>query len=447
MNRPQLFLKALAVGFLALLLLIPLALINGTIAERASYRAQAIETVARSSAGAQSIAGPVLVLPYEDARVYRGADGTETVSSTRTEGRLLAFPATLAASGRLVPDKRSLGLHEVRVYEWQARLVASFRPEVPAPSADPTVRRFWGTPYLSVALADVRGLAGTPVLTVDGKPVELRQGVGAHREDGGLHAPLPAFEPGRSAALAVTLDLGLNGTESLSIVPIGDSNAIQVQSTWPHPQFSGSFLPSTADRRIDANGFDARWNITALAAASQRQYREGVALGELERLDIALVDPVNIYSQADRATKYGVLFVALTFVGFFMFELIKRLPIHPIQYGLVGLALAIFFLLLVSLSEHIDFWKAYLVASAACIGLLGFYLTAVLRSVARGLGFAAMLTVLYGALYGLLVSEDNALVLGSLLLFAILAAVMTLTRRIDWYALGRGDATPAPAAH
>jgi inner membrane protein len=147
---------------------------------------------------------------------------------------------------------------------------------------------------------------------------------------------------------------------------------------------------------------------------------------------------VNIYSKADRATKYGLLFVLVTFAGFFMFELIKQLRIHPIQYGLVGLALAIFFLLLVSLSEHVAFHWAYLVASAACVGLLGVYLSAVLRSTGRGLGFASMLATLYAALYGLLVSEDNALVLGSGLLFVILAAVMLVTRRVDWYQLAGG---------
>ena len=156
---------------------------------------------------------------------------------------------------------------------------------------------------------------------------------------------------------------------------------------------------------------------------------------------VALVDPVNIYTQADRASKYGLLFVILTFVGFFMFELIRELRIHPIQYGLVGLALAIFFLLLVSLSEHIAFVQAYLVASVACIGLLAFYLTAVLRSTARGLGFAAMLATLYAALYGLLMSEDNALVLGAGLLFVILAAIMVITRKVDWYQLSGGRTT------
>ena len=145
---------------------------------------------------------------------------------------------------------------------------------------------------------------------------------------------------------------------------------------------------------------------------------------------------MNIYTQADRASKYGLLFVLLTFVGFFMFELIKQLPIHPIQYGLVGLAIAIFFLLLVSLSEHVEFALAYLVSSVACIGLLGVYLSAVLRSARRGAGFAAMLGLLYATLYGLLVSEDNALVLGAGLLFVILATIMLVTRKVDWYQLG-----------
>ncbi|HRO26963.1 MAG TPA: inner membrane CreD family protein, partial [Luteimonas sp.] len=151
--------------------------------------------------------------------------------------------------------------------------------------------------------------------------------------------------------------------------------------------------------------------------------------------------PVNPYLQAERATKYGLLFVLLTFVGFFMFELIKRLPIHPIQYALVGLAIAIFFLLLVSLSEHVAFGYAYLAAAAACIGLIGYYLSAVLRSAVRGIGFAAMLATLYAALYGLLVSEDNALVLGAGLLFLILAVIMVVTRRIDWYQLSSAAAS------
>jgi inner membrane protein len=446
MNRPQLFLKAVAVGLLALLLLIPLGMINGTIAERASYRAQAVASIAQSYSGPQTLAGPVLLVPYEDSREVRTKDaaGVESVSIERSSGQWTYFPRTLALDGRLVPDKRKLGLHEVRVYELQAKVRARFDGVAPPAPDDPAVTRTLGTPVLSVSLADVRGLAGTPKLSVGGRNVELRQGVGSARGDGGVHGRLAPMELGRKIAFDSELDLALAGTETLAVVPIGDSNDIRLASKWPHPQFAGSFLPR--ERKLGDDGFNARWTITALAAGSQRQYEQGLPLAELDRLHVGLVDPVNVYSQADRASKYGVLFVLLTFVGFFMFELIKRLPIHPIQYTLVGLALAIFFLLLLSLSEHYEFWASYLAASVACIGLLGFYLSAVLRSVARGLGFSAMLTVLYGALYGLLVSEDNALVLGSLLLFGILAAIMVLTRRIDWYAIGRGEPAGTQAA-
>jgi inner membrane protein len=156
----------------------------------------------------------------------------------------------------------------------------------------------------------------------------------------------------------------------------------------------------------------------------------------LEAFDVSFIEPVNIYQKAERAVKYGALFVALTFAAFFLFETLKDLRIHPLQYGLVGFARAVFFLLLVSLSEHIMFLHAYLIASAACVLLIGYYLVHVLGSWRRGVAFGLKLTLLYGALYGLLLSEDNALMLGSLLLFAALAVFMVLTRGIDWYQLG-----------
>ncbi|WP_162301484.1 cell envelope integrity protein CreD, partial [Cognatilysobacter segetis] len=249
------------------------------------------------------------------------------------------------------------------------------------------------------------------------------------------------------------LDLQLAGAESLAVVPIGKRNRIDLASTWRHPSFQGL---SPWRSRIDATGFRAQWQVASVATDAQRQYLAGrgtVPFGDpsaaradpgvgVDTLGVVLADPVDAYTQADRATKYGVLFVVLTFVGFFMFELVKQVRIHPIQYGLVGLALVIFFLLLVSLSEHVAFGLAYLAASVACIGLIGFYLSAVLRSAARGTAFAAMLALLYAALYGLLISEDNALVLGAGLLFAILAGIMIVTRRVDWYRLG----APSPGA-
>jgi inner membrane protein len=422
--------KAIVVGFLTLLLLVPLGLINGTIQERQAYRQEAVAAVAGSFAGAQQLAGPVLVVPYTDESQVEEKDrfGNLVLRTERQARHLLLFPATMDLRGRLSPSVRRRGLHEVRVYELQSTLDAGFDASLPG---IPTgVKRSFGTPYLSFSIADVRGLVGSPVLTVNQQPVGLRQGRGGHLGGAGLHAILTGLVGEQRLRFRLRFQSVLGGTESLAIAPIADSNTVSLSSSWPHPQFAGRFLPRT--RRISEAGFDARWELSSLAAGTQEQVRQGAEA--IDMLSVSLVDPVNAYSQADRASKYGVLFVMLTFVAFFMFELLKRLPIHPIQYGLVGLSLAIFFLLLLSLSEHLAFWIAYVVASVACIGLLGVYLGAVLRSAKRGLGFAAGLTLLYAALYGLLVSEDNALVLGSLMLFAILATLMLVTRRVDWYA-------------
>ncbi|QNP40127.1 cell envelope integrity protein CreD [Lysobacter solisilvae (ex Woo and Kim 2022)] len=462
----RLLLKLAFVFGMTIAIMIPLVMIRGTIGERQHYRDQAVANIARSSAGAQAFSGPVLVVPYvETIEVEEKNDDGEVVRKVKRDGesgRWTFFPDRFDVSGKLLPNTRRLGLHEVRVYELQALARAGFNVNIPA-DENPELPRRIGRPWLSYGIADVRGLAGTPRLRVDGRDMALEEGFGS-RDSGGVHVRLPAPAAGAPLRLDTALDMKLAGTESLALVPLGRSNVFRLESTWPHPRFGGDFLPRQPG--VGDKGFTAQWEVSSLASNAQAQFLAGKTLpamdaargygrgasdngpafdtGGIDAVGVALVDPVNVYSQADRASKYGLLFVVLTFVGFFMFELIKQLPIHPVQYGLVGLALAIFFLLLVSLSEHIAFAWAYLVASVACIGLLGFYLSAVLRSVARGLGFAAMLATLYAALYGLLVSEDNALVLGSGLLFVILAAIMVITRKVDWYQLG--NARPLAAS-
>ncbi len=452
----RLLAKLLFVFAMTIAIAIPLLLIRGTISERQHYRNQPVANIARSSAGAQAFSGPVLVVPYtEQVEVEEKNDKGEVVRKVIRDGESghwTFFPERLDVSGKLLPNTRRLGLHEVRVYELQTLARAGFDAQIPA-DENPALPRKIGQPWLGYGIADVRGLAGTPLLRVDGAELALEEGFGS-RDGGGVHVRLAPPVAGTRLKVDTSLDLKLGGTESLSLVPLGRSNVFSLESAWPHPRFGGDFLPRQPS--VSDKGFKAQWEVSSLASNAQAQFLAGKTLPTMEvargpgrdngngpafdtsgidAVGVALVDPVNVYSQADRASKYGLLFVVLTFVGFFMFELIKQLPIHPVQYGLVGLALAIFFLLLVSLSEHIAFPWAYLAASVACIGLLGFYLSAVLRSTARGLGFAAMLATLYAALYGLLVSEDNALVLGSGLLFVILAAIMVVTRKVDWYQL------------
>ena len=431
----RLALKILTAAVLTVVLLLPLGLIRGTVQERQQYRMDAVESVARSTAGAQTIAGPVLFVPYTDRTVVMQADagGMQRPVVQETPGAWTFFPESLDASGTLRSIPRTIGLHEVRVYELDSRLRASFRVQVPR-DEDPSSVRTIGAPRLGFAIRDVRGVVGMPALTVAGAPRPLQQGLG-HAGGSRLHTLLDVPAEGTLLEFDVELRAAVQGTESVSIVPLAERNVIALDSDWPHPKFHGEFLPRT--REIGPDGFRARWEVSSLASTAQSKFRQSLEKPAeslpLESVSVSLVDPVNVYTQVDRATKYGVLFVLLTFVAFFMFEFLKQLRIHPIQYGLVGLAIAIFFLLLLALSERIAFGAAYLAAAVACVTLIGYYLRHVLGGWARGAGFAGLLGTLYAALYGLLVSEDNAMVLGAGLLFVILAAIMVLTRKVDWY--------------
>ncbi|MGE8280734.1 MAG: cell envelope integrity protein CreD [Stenotrophomonas sp.] len=439
MTSLKLLLRFAIVGGLVLLLLVPLLLIRSTINERERYRNEAVERVSQSWAGAQSLIGPVRVLPWTQQReVELAAEGN---SPRRTEWRTehgydLQMPASLNVQGVMRPSERSVGLFKVPVYKWEGKLQAEFTVATYAPVAG----RVYGRPYLALGISDVRGLVGTPNLRVDGRAVQLLPGTGVMEGTSkGLHADLAPLQNSNEGVLReggkVELELVLGGTRTLAIAPIGDDTRVNLSSSWQSPLFGGSFLP---ERNIDASGFQAEWAVSSLASAAQAQLTQAIRTEgtNVEALNVTLVDPVDTYTQVDRASKYGILFVLLTFVGFALFELIKQLKIHPLQYLLVGLALAMFFLLLLSLSEQIAFWQAYLIAAAACIGLQGFYLSGVLHSWKRGAGFATMLTLLYGVLYMLLISENNALLMGSLLLFGILAAIMWITRKVDWYELG-----------
>jgi inner membrane protein len=436
MKSLKLLLRFLTVGGLVLLLLIPLALIRGAIHERDAYRGQAVERVARSTAGQQRLIGPLRVVPWVDTQQVEYTDDKGVVRTRieKSSGNLLQTPRTLEIQGAIAPDTRKVGLFNVRVYTLQATLKAKFDPALPKPAAN--VVRQYGKPYLLLGISDVRGLVGTPTLRIDGQAANFVPGTrGLNDRFSGVSADLPPVDDFAVAGNHIETKFDLSGTETIDIVPVADGNHIALNSPWPHPSFSGDFLPT--NRHVDeaGKGFTANWEISSLASQAKSQIARDRDIGpeNIESLSVGLIDPIDVYTLADRASKYGILFVVLTFVGFGLLELIKRLPIHPLQYLLVGLALAIFFLLLLSLSEHIAFWQAYLVSAAACIGVQFVYLSGVLKSWLRASGFAVMLTALYGALYLLLLSEDYALLLGSLLLFGILAAIMWITRKVDWY--------------
>jgi inner membrane protein len=220
-----------------------------------------------------------------------------------------------------------------------------------------------------------------------------------------------------------------------------------MRADWAHPSFQGVFLPARSELRGD--GFSAHWQVSWYAAQGAERLtacrREPCPVLSAPELAVSFIEPVGLYQQLERASKYGFLFIGLTFTAFFFLELLRRLAIHPVQYALVGLALAIFFLLLTALAEHLAFGIAYAIATLACTGLLAIYLARVLQNRAHGVAFGAALGGLFGALYLLVQAEDYALLGGALLLFTLLAATMLATRRLDWYRLTHRQAPPAAA--
>jgi len=450
--QKSLFLKVLIILALTALIFVLMAVIGSTIEERSQYRQQAVNSIASDSVREQTITGPILVIPYTDEfEQVVDKNGVKEVVTRSVQRKHLVFPNQLDIKGKVDTDHRYRGIHKVLVYSGRHQIGGGFILPVAfeLPRGSPQSRITIGKASVALGIEDARGIRDISKVAWDQGKFEFQESTGLQSIGEGVHADVGMLPLTQAGFVKFALELSLDGIERQHFVPVGKTNTVTLTSAWPHPQFSGRFLPSPSNRSIDDSGFKATWNISSLATTAQQQLRQselnGVATDgprppALDRFSVGFIEPVNVYSLANRASKYGLLFVILTFGAFFVFEMLKRLPIHPIQYLLVGLALAVFFLLLVSLSEKIDFGVAYLSASVACIALISFYLSYVLRDWRRGVGFGLGLTLLYSALFGLLISESNALVMGSILLFAILAAVMVATRKIDWYQVAAGEA-------
>lgn len=443
--QKKLLTKIGMIGGLVLLLLIPLNLIEGVIHERIKFREQARSGIAQSWTGQQELIGPILVVPYIEH--LRREVWDDKLNRYRTEeygvpGKLLLLPESLQVEGEAVTEERSRGLYSIPVYTSKLSLTGRFsNKRLMEASGDGAHQRTWQAPYLSVLVSDLRGVIQQPVLTWGSAKVSFESGPRIDNAGSGMHAPLGVIERESAAELPFKLDLVLRGMEGLAFSPLGRDTRVTLQSNWPHPSFTGRYLPSTHE--IGASGFRAEWLASSFSSLMP-QAMESCLKGNCQELlnntfGVSLIKTADVYQQSERSVKYGILFLGLTFTLFFVHEVLKATQVHPVQYLLVGLALSIFFLLLVSLSEHFSFTLAYGVAAAACTALLSLYVSSALRSVKGGGLFAGMLAVLYGVLFLIIRSEDNALLMGSLLLFAVLAAVMLVTRRVDWYALGERE--------
>jgi inner membrane protein len=449
--RFPLLARAAAVVGVAVVLLVPLHLVNGKIAERQA-RAHLVERgFAAETSGPQTIVGPLLALTceerYVEEREIKRGGKAETVAESKVRACPTGYfaPRTLAVTGALPVETRHRGIYPIRLYRAALELAGEF--DWPAPPAGAGARA-WKQAYVVVATSDARGIKsvsalkwGDASLAFDSRRAEADARFALHAA-AGAHAATRAGQ-----AVPFRFALELVGTTSFAVAPVGDATSVRLASSWPHPSFGGAWVPD--ERRISADGFDAMWRTTHHATGGQASWQKHARDGELFRapkaVSVGLYDPVNAYALAHRATEYGFLFVLLTFTGLALAEVLAGVRLHAVQYVLVGSALAVFFLLLIALAEHASFRTAYVVAAAACTVLLTFYLRHPLGTRLRTAAFFVLFVVLYGALYVLLRSEDYALLGGSILVFAVLAVAMILTRRLDWSALAHRLRAPAAA--
>jgi inner membrane protein len=415
-----------------LVLMIALTMIRSLVLERAQRAASVRQEIASSWGQSQTVGGPVIVIPYRVR--YRGNDGREQVSTTRAR----FLPQRLVVRGRLLPERRHRGIFETVLYRAQLRLEGEFaRPDFSAWNVAPE-DVLWNEAIVTIGISDLRGIHGNPVMRWNGRALPFAGGSGDPKLwTSGLTAANAFADGGTAARYPFALDLTLNGSEQIGFYPLGGETVVEMTSPWPDPSFTGAFLPES--RRITPQGFTARWSISSLARSYPQRWREWgdestsalVAVAP-SAFSVGLFSPVSHYQQTERSVKYGVLFIVLTFVTFFLYELLSPVTLHPVQYFLVGGALCLFYLLLLSISEHAPFLVAYTIASVATVGLISAYGAALLQSRLRVLGLAGVLALLYGYLYVLLQLEDWALLMGSIGLFLILALVMYTTRTVDW---------------
>jgi len=424
-----------AVGFVLALVL---TRIGWLVDEREGRQAEAVQGVEESLAGSQTLIGPVLFRACAETwEEVQGEGKDRRLVSDKREFILSRVPTVLQVGGKLDHEARYRGLFKVNAYAGRLQLDAQWA-SLDGLTAKPEHKGgqiTCGGYRVMLATSDVRGLRGVELRRGE-QSLTVLPGTQYPSYHKGLHAELGELNPAEVNAktpLALRLQLDLVGTQRFALVPAAQSTRLDLQSNWPHPSFGGRFLPN--QREVGEQGFTAHWQVSELASTAARAVEQAESPEKLEHLGFEMLDPVNPYVMSDRAIKYGLMFILLTFTCVGLVELLSGRRVHPVQYLLVGLAMSLFFLLLLSLSEHLSFAQSYLWAAGAALSLLAFYGAHILGGWRRGLGFGAALGLLYGALYVLLQQEQAALLLGSMLLFGVLATVMVLTRKLDWYSL------------
>lgn len=417
--------KALVIGFLTIILLIPGIMIQDLIRERQDRSVETIEKINAKWSNAQTICGPVLTIPYTTTHMDAN---NKTVLQEHT---ISITPENLNIDTQLFPEERYYGIYKTILYKSEIDLSGNFDKINYQKTDNSTIH--WEQAYLTIGVSDLRGITENISFTLDNKQYPVEAAGNYDRLMGKILVvslnnadTLLTGQP-----LNFNCKIKLNGSSNINFIPIGKTSKVHVAGTWKSPGFIGNFSP---EHTITENGFDANWSVLRFNRSIPETWIDNqVDTFEDASFGVNLIDPVNHYQQNMRSAKYAIMFIALTFVVFFFVEILTKKRIHPIQYLLVGIALILFYSLLLSISEQINFGIAYLIASIATIGLITAYTHSIFKNKMQTGGLAAMLCMLYIFLYVVLQLEDIALLIGSVGLFIILGIIMFFSRKINWY--------------
>ncbi|CZV50596.1 cell envelope integrity protein CreD [Enterobacter ludwigii] len=431
MMKSPLFWKVSTLLGCILLLLVPLFMVSNLISERESYRNDVEHSLRQSTSGPQKLVGPLIAIPVTE--VFYKLEDEKKVEYKKSYLHFI-LPESLLVEGNQHVESRSIGIYDGQIWNTDLKIKAQFSTEKMAQLKGETMTL--GQPFLVIGVGDARGIGTVKVAKINGEALSVEPGTGVYGTLAGIHIPLSdkALEP---KTLALDMSFNLAGTGSFAVVPVGRNSEMTLSSNWPHPGFMGYYLP--VKHQISESGFQANWQSSWFANNMQSWFAEGESpeWSSIPAFSVTVATPADQYQLTDRAIKYAILLIALTFMAFFVFETLTGLRLHPMQYLLVGLSLVLFYLVLLALSEHVGFTPAWIIASLVGAMMNGVYLQAVLKSWRRSGVFILALLGLDVVMWFLLRSEDSALLLGAAVLAIALFAVMYLTRHLDWYSLSQ----------
>ncbi|HTY61884.1 MAG TPA: cell envelope integrity protein CreD [Acidobacteriota bacterium] len=443
-RRFSTMLKMAAITVLVLLLLIPLAMVQSVLRERLQRRDEAVREITSTWGREQTVLGPVLIVPYN----YERKSWKDQVTNSQMErvefreilrNRAFFLPASLKAEGALKPDRLHRGIYEAVVYSGSLDMSGSFiRPSFEEWSVDPK-QILWDEAEVAIFITDLRGAKESLQIRLAGQMISLKPGAKLPGFDGGVYARVQGLRSDMDS-IPFQMHLTLNGSSSLRLAPLGINNDVRIASSWQDPSFQGAFLPT--ERELTPGGFRARWQIPYYGRSYPQQWTDGNSVPQTaiaaSLFGVDLVPGLDSYRYVERSIKYGILCIVLVFTAFFLFEVLSPVRIHPFQYALVGIALCLFYLGLLALSEIWSFSAAYWTGAAAATFMIALYGATTLRSTGRAFLIGIGLALVYAFLFVILRLQDYSLLVGTAGLFLVLALVMYVTRNVDWYARDNG---------